>query len=114
MGLSMIGTDQEIKVNGENITNDVLGALTDIYRADLDNAEIEQKKLMEAEKRVSGGERKNLSFGRVRMKVCQEVYHFWADKLGDDCWRDKTFLNWIEKRFGNLVKIKSTSGNIVV
>ena len=42
----MIGTDQEINIGGENLTKDVFGALADIYRADLDNAEIEQKKLM--------------------------------------------------------------------
>lgn len=110
----MIGTDQEINIGGENLTKDVFGALADIYRADLDNAEIEQKKLMEAEKRVSGGERKNLSFGRLRMRVCPDVYHFWANKLGDSCWKDKSFLDWIEKRFGDLVKIKSVSRNIVV
>ena len=110
----MIVTDQEIKVNGVNITKDVFGALADIYRDDLDNAEIEQIKLMQAEQRVSGGERKNLSFGRVRMKVCPEVYHFWAEKLGSSCWKDKAFLDWVEKRFGDLVKIKSVSGNIVV
>tara|TARA_A200000159_G_C7318045_1_gene337551 strand:+ start:997 stop:1329 length:333 start_codon:yes stop_codon:yes gene_type:complete len=110
----MIGSDQEINIGGENLTKDVYGALADIYRSDLNNAETEQRKLMEAEKRVSGGERKNLSFGRLRMRVCPEVYYFWANKLGDQCWKDKSFLNWIEKRFGDLVTINSKSAKVGV
>jgi hypothetical protein len=69
---------------------------------------------MEAEKRVSGGERKNLPFGRLRMKVCPEVYHFWGGKLGYECWKDKSFLNWLEKRFGDLVTINSKSAKLAI
>ena len=43
--------------------------------------EDEQRKLMQAEERVSGGVRKDLPYGRLKFKVCQEVYHFWGRKL---------------------------------
>jgi hypothetical protein len=46
------------------------------------------------------------------MKVCPEVFYFWEGKLGQGIWKDKSFLNWIEKRFGNLVKIKSVSAKV--
>jgi hypothetical protein len=107
----MLGTE-EIIIGKENITKDVWGSLADIFRTELAGAEIEQKKLMEAEKRVSGGERKDLPFGRLRFKVCQEVYHFWGGKLGYECWKDKSFLSWLEKRFGDLVSIKSKSAKL--
>jgi hypothetical protein len=107
----MLGAE-EIIVGKENITKDVWTEFADMYRSELANAEDEQIKLMQAEKRISGGERKNFSFGRVRMKVCPEVFYFWEGKLGQGIWKDKSFLNWIEKRFGNLVKIKSVSAKV--
>ena len=81
----------------------------------MDNAEIEQRKLMEAEQRVSGGERKILSFGKSSHEGLSRGVPFlgrinWVHQ----CWKDKAFLDWVEKRFGDLVKIKSVSGNIVV
>ena len=109
----MLGSE-EIIVGKENITKEVWGEFAEMYRAELAVAEEEQVKLMQAEKRVSGGERKDLSFGRVRMKVCPEVFYFWEGKLGEGVWRDKTFLNWIEKRFGELVRIKSVSAKMGV
>ena len=109
----MLGAE-EIVIGNENLTGDIWGSLADIFRAELAGAESEQKKLMEAEKRVSGGERKNLPFGRLRMKVCPEVYHFWGGKLGYECWKDKSFLNWLEKRFGDLVTINSKSAKLAI
>lgn len=109
----MLGAE-EIIVGKENLTREVWGVLADMYRAELGNAEKEQIKLMEAEKRVSGGERKNLPFGRLKMKVCPEVFHFWEGKLGEGIWRDKSFLKYMEKRFGELILIKSKSANVVV
>ena len=91
---------EEIIVGKENITKDIWGEFANMYHAELANAEEEQVKLMQAERRVTGGRRKNLSFGRLRMKVCPEVFYFWEGKLGEGVWRDKTFLKWIEKRFG--------------
>lgn len=105
---------ENIKVAGVDITTDVWSVLADTFQDELNRAEREQIALMEAEKRLTGGERKNLPFGRLRMKVCKEVHSFWADKLGESCWRDKSFLDYMEKRFGDLVKIKSRSSNIVV
>lgn len=109
----MLGAE-EIKVGKDNLTKEVWNIFADIHRTELRNAEKEQILLMEAEKRVSGGERKNLPFGRLRMRVCPEIFHFWEGKLGNGIWRDSSFLNWMEKRFGDLVKVKSRSANVVV
>jgi predicted metallo-beta-lactamase superfamily hydrolase len=105
---------EEIKVDGVDITKDVYSHFAEIESASLASAEKEQILLMQAEKRVTNGERKNYSFGRLRMKICQPVYHFWGSKLGYEIWKDKTFLNWLEKRFGELVAIKSKSAQIQV
>jgi hypothetical protein len=105
---------QEVIYEGENLTKDVWGELAAMWRGELDRAEDEQVKLMQAERRATNGERKNLSFGYVRMKVCNEVYSFWSNKLGSEIWQDESFKKWLEKRHDNLVKIKSVSDNIVV
>jgi hypothetical protein len=105
---------EEIIIGKENYTNEVREAFLTDLEGELATAESEQIKLMEAEKRVSGGERKNLPFGRLRMKVCQEVYHFWGRKLGYECWKDKGFLDWFENRFKELVSIKSKSAELVI
>lgn len=105
---------EEVKFDGIDITRDVWSCLASEWEDELARAEDEQIKLMQAEHRVTGGERKDLPDGRIRMKVCPEVHSFWATKLGDSCWTDKSFIDWLEKRFGDLVKIKSRSSKIVV
>jgi len=110
----MLDSAAEVKVGGKNLTKEVFEDLALMWQSELDGAESEQVLLMEAERRVTGGERKNLSFGYVRMKVCPEIFHFWSGKLGSGIWQDKGFKKWIENRFGDLVKIKSISDNIVV
>lgn len=110
----MLNVDEEIVFNGDNYTPEVRATLETQYHIELANAEIEQKKLMEAERRATGGVRKNLPYGRIDMKVCQEVFHFWGGKLGYDCWKDKAFRKDMKRRFGDLVSIKSVSANIVV
>jgi len=109
----MLNTE-EIKVDGVDITTDVWSFLAKQWKDELARAEDEQVKLMQAERRVTNGERKDLPFGRIRMKVCPAVISFWSKKLGESCWEDKGFIDWCEKRFGDLVKIKSRSGNVVV
>ncbi len=97
-------------MGGENITREVCSALAGLCEEELQRAEAEQVLLMEAEQRQTGGERKWLPYGRVRMKVCPEVFNFWATKLGVECWQDREFIDWMEKRFGDLVAIKSKPG----
>ena len=109
-----LSTEEEVVIGKTNYTPEVREALESIYTEELASAEVEQRKLMEAESRVSGGVRKFLPFGRVRMKVCPEVYHFWGGRLGYECWKDKTFLSDMEKRFGDLVSIKSKSARVGV
>lgn len=106
--------EDKVVINGYDLTKDVFDALRNSHRKELAQAELEQKKLMEAEARVSNGERKDLSFGRLRMKVCPEVYHFWGGKLGYECWRDGEFISWLEKKFSDLVSIKSRSARVGV
>jgi predicted nucleotidyltransferase len=106
-------TLDNLVIGKENYTDAVrLEILSDI-EGELAKAEEEQIKLMEAEKRVSGGVRKNLPFGRLRFKVCQEVYHFWGLKLGYECWKDNTFKNDMERRWGELITIKSQTDKVV-
>ena len=109
----MLGAE-EIVVGKENLTQEVWDIYAGLFQAELDRAEKEQELLMQAEKRTTGGERKNLSFGRIRMKVCPEVFYFWEKHLGEGVWRDKSFLNWIEKRFGDLLSVKSVSAKTTV
>lgn len=109
----MLGSE-EVKIGDVNITGDLWDVYAGLFRSELDRAESEQIKLMQAEKRFSGGERKNLTFGRLRMKVCPEVFYFWEKHLGEGVWRDKSFLDWIEKRFGDLVSVKSVSAKTIV
>lgn len=104
----------EIIIDKHNYTDLVRLELLSDIEGELARAEQEQVKLMEAEKRVSGGERKNLPFGRLRMRVCDEVFHFWGGKLGYECWKDKGFLADMERRFGELVTIKSKSAKVGV
>ena len=110
----MLDSNHEISVKGQNLTKEVFNTFSIKYLDELSGAEDEQIKLMEAERRATNGERKNLKFGYVRMKVCPEIYHFWTKKLGSTIWQDEGFKKWLENRFGDLVKIKSISGNIIV
>lgn len=105
---------QEVIVDGENITKEVWGSLASMWQDDLDRAESEQVKLMQAERRLTNGERKNLDFGYIRLRLCPEVYAFWTEKLGEKIWQDESFKKWLEKRFDHLVKIKSVSNKIAV
>jgi hypothetical protein len=104
-----MGNSAEVIVEGVNITHDVCDALASLCRGDLARAEKSQEAMMIAERKESGGVRRTLPWGRLRMRLAPEVYSFWAAKLGAECWKDKEFLNWVEKRFGDLVKIKSKS-----
>jgi len=104
----------EIVVGGENITKEVWGELAQMWQDELDQAEIKQVELMKAEQRLTNGERKNLDFGYLRMRLAPEVYHFWTGKLGNAIWQDESFKKWLERRFGDLVKIKSKSNKVAV
>lgn len=108
----MLNTE-EVKVDGVDITGDVWTCLAEQWKESLARAEEEQVKLMQAEYRLTGGVRKDLPYGRIRLKICPEVKNFWESKI-PNCWTDKSFIDWCEKRFGDLVRIKSKSGNVVV
>ena len=99
----------EVVVDGHDITGEVCEALSGLWHSELARAEAAQRELMKQEWAQTNGERRNMSFGRLRMRVAPEVYNFWAAKLGAECWKDKSFLNWLEKRFGSLVSVKSRS-----
>ena len=105
---------QEVIVDGENLTKEVWGNLASMWQDDLDRAEEEQVKLMQAERRLTGGERKNLDFGYIRFRLCPEVFAFWTEKLGEKIWQDESFKKWLGKGFDPPVKIKSVSNKIVV
>lgn len=35
--------------------------------------------------------------GRLRMRVDPDSYHYWGQRLGYQCWQDKSFLDQYEK-----------------
>ena len=108
----MISATPILKVNGVDITDEII--VSSDRALALASAEAEQVKLMQAEKNLTNGVRKNLSFGRIRMKLCEPVYNFWTKYLGEECWQDESFKKWLEKRHGSLVQIKSISDKIMV
>jgi len=110
----MLDSNKEIVVDGVNYTGEVWDIFANQFRTELARAEEQQIKLMQAERRLTGGERKNLDFGYLRYKLCPEVYNFWKDKIHENIWQDKGFKKWLDNRFGDLVKIKSVSGKIIV
>ena len=85
-----------------------------MWQDELDQAEIKQVELMQAEQRLTKGERKNLDFGYLRMRLAPEVYHFWSEKLGSSIWQDESFKKYLERRCGDLIKIRSISNKVVV
>ena len=87
----------------------MFGSIADDIRAELAAAEDEQIKLMQAEKKSFWWREKKSIFWKITNEGLPRGFHFWGGKLGYECWKDTNFLNWIEKRWGDLVKIKSQS-----
>ena len=56
-----------------DLTKEVIEELRTAKHLELVNASVRQRKLAQAEQVVSGGERKNLSFGRLRMRITPEA-----------------------------------------
>lgn len=108
---------QFIDANGVNFEDEVFEILANDRAMELAQAENEQIKVMDALKRQQGGgqiERKHMKIGRLRMKLAKPVYDFWTEKLGKECWQDENFKQYLEKRFENLVKIKSITDKMVI
>ena len=104
-------------VNGVDFEDEVFDLLANDRANELANAESEQIKVMEALKRKSGGgqiELRYTLFGKHRMKLAKPVFDFWTKKLGKECWQDEGFKQYLEKRFANLVKIKSITDKLVI
>ena len=80
-----------------DLTKEVIEELRTARNLELVNASVRQRKLAQAEQVVSGGERKNLSFGRLRMRITPEAYHYWGGRLGYECWDDDQFLREFER-----------------
>ena len=80
-----------------DLTKEVIEELRTARNLELVNASVRQRKLAQAEQVVSGGERKNLSFGRLRMRITPEAYHYWGGRLGYECWEDDQFLREFER-----------------
>ena len=99
----MLPANEKIVVDGTDVTTEFWGILAEDHKAELERAEDEQIKLMQAEKRVSGGERKDLPYGRLKFKICQEVYHFWEENFAlTNAGQTKNFLNGLRNDLGIL------------
>ena len=89
-----------------DLTTELIEELRTARNLELVQASVRQRKLAQAEQVVSNGERKNLSFGRLRMRITPEAYHYWGRRLGYECWNDKQFLHEFEKQ-NDAVRINS-------
>jgi len=96
-----------------DLTKEVIEELRTARNLELVQAQVRQRKLAQAEQVVTGGERKNLSFGRLRMRITPEAYHYWGGRLGYECWEDKQFLHEFEKQ-NEAVKINSKGKHGVI
>lgn len=48
--------------------------------------------------RELGTERKSVNgLGRVRAEINPKSYHYWGQRLGYECWKDKKFLHEFER-----------------
>ena len=81
-----------------DLTKEVIEELRTARNLELVQASVRQRKLAQAEQVVTGGERKNLSFGRLRMRITPEAYHYWGGRLGYECWDDDEFLREYENQ----------------
>jgi len=96
-----------------DLTKEVIEELRTARNLEEVNASVRQRKLAQAEQVVSNGTRKNLSFGRLRMRIAPEAYHYWGKRLGYECWDDQQFLREFE-RDNESVRINSRSEKVSV
>lgn len=96
-----------------DLTKEVIEELRTARNLELVQASVRQRKLAQAEQVVSNGTRKNLSFGRLRMRITPEAYHYWGKRLGYDAWDDEQFLREFE-RDNESVRINSRSEKVSV
>jgi hypothetical protein len=98
--------------DGTNITREVMEELQHGRLMQQVQAEKNQKLIAQANHRL--GDRRNLNFGRLRLQVDEEVYHYWGQRLGYMCWKDKEWLNWFEKNNESArVKSRSTNASVI-
>ena len=96
-----------------DLTKEVIEELRTARNLEEVNASVRQRKLAQAEQVVSNGTRKNLSFGRLRMRITPEAYHYWGRRLGYECWDCQQFLREYE-RDNESVRINSRSEKVSV
>mgnify|MGYP003657767750 FL=1 len=96
-----------------DLTKEVIEELRTARNLEEVKASVRQRKLAQAEQVVSNGTRKNLSFGRLRMRIAPEAYHYWGKRLGYECWDDEQFLREFE-RDNESVRINSRSEKVSV
>ena len=96
-----------------DLTKEVIEELRTARNLELVQASVRQRKLAQAEQVVSNGTRKNLSFGRLRMRITPEAYHYWGKRRGYDAWDDEQFLREFE-RDNESVRINSRSEKVSV
>jgi hypothetical protein len=60
------------------------------------------------------GEHRSLDgLGRVRMMIDPTSYHYWGDRLGYQCWKDRAFLREFERDNAD-VRVKCGGTKIMV
>ena len=77
-----------------DMTEDVLRELQALAPFHHEQIRAEQREIATAEQY---NDRRHLKFGRLRMRISDEAYHYWGLRLGFKCWRDKQFLREYER-----------------
>lgn len=62
---------------------------------------------------LAGGTRSVEGVGRLRMALDSNVFHYWGQRLGYECWRDPQFLREFE-RDNPEVRVKSAGTRTMV
>lgn len=77
-------------------------------------ADLEEATRRQAQIALEAGEHRSMDgLGRVRMMIDPTVYHYWAKRLGYQCWKDREFLHEFE-RDNATVRVKCGGTKIMV
>lgn len=75
----------------------VLAELRRGWQAEKTLARVRQARIAEATRRLETCTRPVEGLGQPTMRVTPEAYHYWGNRLGYDCWRDKQFIKEFQR-----------------
>jgi len=86
------------------LTFDISGLSPDVRRELIEGehvrrvADLEDATRRQAQIALEAGQHRSMDgLGRVRMMIDLTAYHYWGDRLGYQCWKDREFLREFER-----------------